>query len=264
MKLKRRILALTAGAALLGGIAVAATPVSSWAGTPSCGGNCVNIFSREFGTHTTPGYVVDDLRQGERTGQPIILFRAANYDPAEDWAVSFQGDVSDFYEAGLVSSALDLHYGCGYSLQTGTCSATVNPVTGRPFPDDYAFEIEYSPYGVESGLCAGVGATAAAGTPVALEPCGDSSKTVWVVDQADASNGSVNPALDEYVPLINGSDTNFSQPFVLTYPSDGYPTNMPRPQFTTQNITGFSNPGTGDPEGVEDNQLFGVTLGVLK
>ena len=33
-----------------------------------------------------------------------------------------------------------------------------------------------------------------------------------------------------YNAVITGSDTNFSHPFVLTYPSNGYPTDIPRPQ----------------------------------
>ena len=28
----------------------------------------------------------------------------------------------------------------------------------------------------------------------------------------------------DYVPVINGSDTNFSHPFVMTYPQNGHPT----------------------------------------
>ena len=52
------------------------------------------------------------LRQGEKVGQPIILFRTANYDPALDWTFSIQGTVADFFAAGLVSSAVALHYGC--------------------------------------------------------------------------------------------------------------------------------------------------------
>ena len=45
------------------------------------------------------------LRQGEKVGQPIILFRASNNDPAEDFTISQQGLVSDFFTAGLVSAA---------------------------------------------------------------------------------------------------------------------------------------------------------------
>ncbi len=43
---------------------------------------------------------MDVFRQGAKVGQPIILFRNSNSDPAEDFTVSFQGSVSDFY-AGM-------------------------------------------------------------------------------------------------------------------------------------------------------------------
>ena len=128
--------------------------------------------------------------------------------------------------------------------------------------NDWAFEIQYSPFGVQSGLCMGVASTAFSGEGVTLQPCGDSARTVWIIDQSDAS--SAHAALDEYVPLINGSDTNFSQPFVLTYPTNGFPTDKPRPQLTVTNLTGFSNPSTGDPEGVESLQMWGAVFGTLK
>ena len=80
---------------------------------------------------------------------------------------------------------------------------------------------------MESGYCVGVGSTAVDGTRVALEPCGASSKTIWVADSYDTIKGF-------FVPLINGSDTNFSHPYVLNYPGNGaYPTDNPRPQLTT-------------------------------
>jgi hypothetical protein len=139
---------------------------------------------------------------------------------------------------------VDLHYGGGATLGTGT------------FPDDAAFEIQYSPYGVDSGLCAGVATTAISGEGVTLQPCGVSAKTVWIVD-------SIDTVAHGYVPLINGSDTNFSQPFVLTYPSSGYPTDKPRPQLYVTNLTGFQGAG-GLPQGtVDSSQLFGADFGVL-
>ena len=55
---------------------------------------------------------MDVLRQGAKVGQPIILFRTSNTDPAEDFVPSFQGTTADFFAAGLVSSAVALHYGC--------------------------------------------------------------------------------------------------------------------------------------------------------
>ena len=69
---------------------------------------------------------------------------------------------------------------------------------------------------------------------------------MWIVDTYDSWNLFTNGG---FFPLINGSDTNFSQPFVLTYPAAGFPTDTPRPQLTvTLNLTGFSPNGHGGPE----------------
>jgi hypothetical protein len=113
---------------------------------------------------------------------------------------------------------------------------------------------------VDSGLCVGVPTTAGQGTKVTLESCGVSSKTVWIIDTADS------PATisHDYVPLINGSDTNFSHPYVLSYPLNGYPTDMPRPQLTTTALTGFTH-GPGPVIGtVINSQLWGADFGILK
>ena len=249
MSMKSKVIAAAATLTLVGGVSAVAA-FSAGAATPSCGGSCIDVFSREFGHHSTPNYVVDVLRQGATVGQPIILFRTSNSDPAEDFTVSFQGSTSDFFAAGLVSPAVALHYGC-----------TVGPfITCANGVDDPAFESEYAPYGVDSGLCVGVAATATQNEGVSLQPCGVSSKTVWIVD----TNDSPQTLNSDYVPLINGSDTNFSHPFVLTYPKNGFPTDKPRPQLLTQNLTGFSS-GFGSPIGsVQDNQLWGADFGILR
>jgi hypothetical protein len=243
MGLKSKVFAAAATLTLVGGVSTVGM-LSAAAATPSCGNTCIDIFSREFGTHRTPNFVLDVWRQGAKVGQPIILFRTSNTDPAEDINASFQGFVSDFFAAGLVSSAVNLHYGGG----------------AAGFPDDVAFELEYTPFGVGSGLCVGVASTAAQGTKVSLQPCGASSKTVWIVDTGDSA--TINRG---YVPLVNGSDTNFSHPFVLTYPKNGFPTDKPRPQLITQNLTGFTGnflvPVLGT---VNDNQLWGADFGVLR
>ena len=95
----------------------------------------------------------------------------------------------------------------------------------------------FTPFGVASGLCVGVAATAFQGEGVTLQPCGVSSKTVWIFDSLD--NTTASPA-----PLINGSNTNFSHPFVLTYPGNAFPTDKPRPQIVVTNLTGFQQPGS--------------------
>jgi hypothetical protein len=232
MSIKSKALAGFAALALASGLAAGLTAGTATAATPSCGTSCINVYPQEYAgtTNSAPQFVTDVYRQGEKTGQPVILFRGSNSDPAEDFSYAEQGLVSDFYAAGLVGSAVALHYGC----ETGTgdhefpsCAASV---------DDTAYELQYSPYGVDSGLCAGVGSTAVQGTKVALEPCGVSSKTVWI---EDTNPGDFSPS-GGYYAAINGSDTNFSHPFVLTYPAGAYPTDKPRAQLTVTNLTGFS------------------------
>ena len=201
--------------------------------------------------------------------------------------------MSDFFAAGLVSASTELHYGGGSTQANGAKTA-----------DDPAFEIEYAPYGVASGLCVGVGGTAAQGGKVSLQPCGVSSKTVWIADvglvpgtpnstvttihrtsrtaaptpftktrpvTTLGSPASINNYLTDdptalehgYAPAINGSNTNFSHPFVLTYSSTGQPTDMPRPQLYVSNLTGFSS-GAGPIVGtVNENQLWGAVYGEL-
>ncbi|HEU5390485.1 MAG TPA: hypothetical protein VFV73_31750 [Streptosporangiaceae bacterium] len=251
MSIKSKLLAGAAALALVGGVGTVGAMTAA-AATPSCGQNCIDIFSRAFGTHRTPNFVMDVLRQGAKVGQPIILFRTSNTDPAEDFVPSVQGTTADFYAAGLVSAAVALHYGCIPGGNFPNCG-----VTGV---DDPAWEFEYAPFGVDSGLCVGVAATATQGEGVTLQPCGVSAKTVWIEDD----NDSPATARTGYVPLINGSDTNFSHPFVLSYPGNGFPTDKPRPQLQVKNLTGFSH-GIGTPIGsVDDTQLWGADFGVLR
>ncbi len=258
MSIKSKGLAVAATLTLLGGVGAAGAlgAGTASAATPSCGGSCIDIFSHQFGTHRTPNYAVDVLRQGEKVGQPIILFRTANYDPALDWTVSFQGTTADFQAAGLVGAAVALHYGCIPTVNFPDCYGQTAVAVNDP-----AFEIEYAPYGVDSGLCLGVASTAVEEEGVTLQPCGVSAKTVWIADIFDSPSTLFNG----YIPLINGSDTNFSQPFVLTYPASGYPTDMPRPQLQVDNLSGESQGFPPGPElgTVNDNQLWGADFGVL-
>ena len=111
MSIKSKVFAAAATLTLVGGVGSVAA-LSAGAATPSCGHDCIDIFSREFGTHDHPNFVVDTLRQGAKVGQPVILFRTSNTDPAEDFTPAFQGLTSEFNAAGLVSNAVALHYGC--------------------------------------------------------------------------------------------------------------------------------------------------------
>jgi hypothetical protein len=267
MSIKSKVLAGAATLALVAGVGTAGvlSAGTASAATPSCGGACVNLFSYQFGTHKSPNFTADVFRQGEKSGQPIILFRTANSDPALDWTFSFTGTVADLFEAGLVSANTALHYGCIAGVNFTTCPFNI---AGSNFPSNkdsnlLAVENQYSPFGVDSGLCMGVAATAFQGEGVTLQPCGVSAKTVWILDTLDQSFTAA--WAHGYIPLINGSNTNFSQPFVLTYPASGFPTDKPRPQLEVTNLTGFSfHVGNLFGTGANGNQLWGATFGELK
>jgi hypothetical protein len=255
MSVKSKVFAATAALTLVGGVGAIST-MSASAATPSCGHSCIDLFNREFSSHTNPSFVQDVLKQGEKVGQPIILFRQSNSDPAEDFTVSYQGQVSDFYAAGLVSSSLDLHYGGGCEVyETPAPGPVTNPGTcDIYYPDDFAFEVEYSPLGVDSGLCVGTAATAGANTPVSLQPCGVTAKTVFVQD-IDNATGFV----DSYAPYISGSDTNFSNPYVLDYPHNSYPTDSPRAQLITNQLQLNAHHDI-----VQDTQEWSENFGILR
>jgi hypothetical protein len=296
MSIKSKVLATAATLALVGGVGTAGvlgTTATASAATPSCGPTCLDIFSQEFGHHFSPNFLLDVYQQRSHVGTKIILFRASNSDPAEDFRPEFQGTVLDFYEAGMVSAAFALHYGCvstatghtgdfydcfgettvqqGFTFATGAACTPASPNFTAPTPpatlgtcpavfNDPAFEIEYAPNGAFSGLCVGVASTATQEEHLTLQECGASSKTVWAVDLYDNAFDSF---ITGYAPLINGSDTNFSQPYVMTYPSSGYPTDMPRVPVETETLTGYS---TGFPPlvnypSIDDSQMWGADPG---
>ncbi len=248
MNLKSKVFAAAATLTLVAAPVTWTAATAANAATPSCGANCVDIFTRDFGTHFNPQFTVDVFHGTRAVGQPVILFRQSNSDGALDFNAELDGLTSDFYAAGLVSSAVALHYGC-----TGTINVPGGQIVcGPKAVDDPAFEIEYAPLGQDSGLCIGLALGAFSGEKVTLQPCGVSSRTVWIADL----NDSPSTITHGYVPVINGSDSNFSHPFVLTYPAGAYPTDL----------TGFSqgNVPLGTPIGnVNSNQLWGADFGIL-
>ncbi|HKB30044.1 MAG TPA: hypothetical protein VKD26_04335 [Streptosporangiaceae bacterium] len=270
MRIRNALVA--AAAAVVLPLAMFAVGGSAGAATPPCTPNfhnnsnnfldCLTPFNQEFGLN----YIWDVYHGQARVGQPVILFQNSTHDGAQDFSYYDAETVCDYYTAGaLVSAAVVLHYGGGKDCLGNS--------VGFSHPNDWAFEAEFTPYGVPTGLCVGVATTAARGTPVSLQPCGATAKTVWIIDWQESNclsfghhhgyhpntmpfngrhHGSFLPA--GYLPLINGSDTNFSHPFVLSYPSNGAaPWDRPRPQLMTTNLAIFSN-GT-----VFDSQMWGLT-----
>ena len=195
-------------------------PTAQTAATPSCGPSCVDFSSSVYGTSSNPAFVLADAPQRQTVGQPLTLARPSNVNAGEDFTFSFQGLVSDFIAAGLIAPGM------------------------APYASLDAYEIEYAPFGVDTGLCIGVGTTPANGSGVALEPCGVSAKTVWIID-------STNPITSSDAPLINGAtNSNFSDPQVLSTLLPGLPL------FTSTLHTSSGNT-------VLANQLWGAKMGVL-
>ena len=220
MSIKSKILAATAALTVVGGLGTAGA-LSANAATPSCGDSCINIFLHEFGTHRHPNFVLDVWRQTARVGQPIILFRTSNSDKAEDFTVSNQGTVADFFAAGLVSAAVNQHYG-----------------------SEMAAQIEFAPFGERTGLCSGLAATAFQNEGLTLQPCGIPGTTVWIIDTADS------PATASF-PIVNGSTTDFTHPFAMII--HGNVARKRFPQIKVQRLR-------GNPDNVRISQLWGANV----
>ena len=258
MSIKSKVLATVATLATVGGVGTAGvlgTEVAATAATSSCGQTCIDIFSDEFGNHASPNYILDVQGQG-RIGQPVILYSASDNNPGEDFRLALDGTVADLYAAHIVTAALALHYGCIPGVNFPDCFGQTKYAVNDP-----AFEIEYTPGGSYGGLCVGLASTAMQGEGVTLQECG-SSRTVWAVDQYDQP---VDFFFHGYAPAINGSDTNFSQPFVLTYPQSGIPTDMPSPQLQVDNLSGYTygSPPILNYPSIDDNQLWGGDFGPI-
>jgi hypothetical protein len=261
MSIKSKFLAAAATLTLVSGVGAAGVlgAGTANAATPSCGPTCINLYNQQFGR----AFYQDVFRQGNRVNQPIILFRSSDSDPALDFTTNLLADVSTpsclfGLEPGETTPS---HANCiggvvlpftpltvaalcaipGAGLGAGTCAR---------YASDPVWETQYAPYGVNSGLCVGV-AAAVSGEGVTLQPCGVSAKTWWISDNAHRyfHHGHF------YTPWVNAASTNFTQPLVLTYPVNGYPTDMPRPNLTVTTQTTFSS---GAPA---QNQMWGLCIG---
>jgi hypothetical protein len=208
-----------AAVTLTGGLGIAATSVAS-AATPDCGTSCTNLFTGLYG----PGFVPGVVGQGQNAGQPIILAPASSGNPGEDFQAVADGLVRDFIAVGIVSPGLSA------------------------YNDKTVFEFKYTPKGAFTGLCMGVGAVPGNNTPVALQFCGVSAKTVWIWNSDQPLTGGADAS------LINGAtDTSFSHPYTLTDLKPG----GSRQLFTWPLGTG------GIIQNKSANQLWAASVGAL-
>jgi hypothetical protein len=265
MSIKSKVLATAASLTMVGGVlavSTLATATAAKAETPSCGAFnffCVDLFSKQFGTHKDPGFIQDVYRQGNRVGQQIILFRISSSDPAEDFTTDDLVCTNATVPPRTVPPTTNpcptfTPYTVGY-LQAISGNTLFNPITAAQYANSFVVENEYAPFGVNSGLCAGIAATPFNGEGVTLQPCGFTARTLWIIN----SSNPIFSFIHGYTSLINGANQNFSHPYVLTYPANGYPTDLPRPQLNVHQIQTFSQ---GFPF-VVTQQLWGADFGTI-
>jgi hypothetical protein len=227
MSIKSKVRAAAAVLTLAVGLSAAgALPAS--AATPQCGAACVEVYSAKFATPTSLGFVETVFLGIPLRGVPTEVRRASSSNPAEDLIVPLGSPVlvSQFYAHGMVSAAVNAHFG-----------------------SEYAVQIEYAPYGKPTGLCTAVATTAYQDEGLSLQPCSAPGTTVWIIDAADS------PATyPPYFPIVNGSDTDFVHPFAMTIL--GNPADQLFTPIIMQHLIG--NPGN-----VPANQLWGDAHGTV-
>ena len=228
MSIKSKVLAAAAALAVIGGVSTAGT-LSASAATPGCsqnGNTCVQIFSKRFGTPASPGFVESVFLGLPFAGVPTILQRTSTSNPAGDIIIPAAGTVSQFYAKGMVSAAVNSHYGA-----------------------EKAVQVEYAPRGVPTGLCAAIAtATPYQDEGLTLQPCTTPGTTVFIIDTADS------PATAPvYFPIVLASTTNFVHPFTMTFPGQADPAHRLFPQIKVQHLM-------GNPANVPDDQLWGADI----
>ena len=226
MSIKSRVLAAAAVLTLAGGLSTAGTVAAS-AATPQCSAasqNCVEVYNMKYATPTSLGFAETVFLGIPVRGVPTVVRPASSSNPAEDLIIPLSGTVSHLYAQGMVSAAVDEHYG-----------------------SEHAVQIEYAPYGKPTSLCTAVATTAYQDEGLSLQPCSTPGTTVWIIDTADSP--ATAPA---YFPIVNGSDTDFAHPFAMSIL--GNPAHQPFTPIIMQHLTG--NPGS-----VPANQLWGAHFG---
>jgi hypothetical protein len=226
MSIKSKLCVVAAAMTVVGGGVVETLPAS--AATPSCGAGCISIFSRELGTYAQPGPVEDVLGGVAHVGQPVILKAPpSGSDPSQD-TMPHRRLVSEWYADGMVSAAVNAHYGSLFGVQ-----------------------IEYAPYGVLSGLCVALASVAHQNEGLTLQPCDVPSLTVWVLDYPDSV--ATAPA---WFPIVNASTTDFRRPFAMSLGHDEIASAHRLLQIRVRHLQFLTNEKT-----LPDSQLWGAHFG---
>jgi hypothetical protein len=228
MSIKSKVLTAAGVLTLASGLSGIGTVAAS-AATPQCGKGCVEVYSAKYATATSLGWVETVFRGIPVQGVPTEVRPASGSNPAEDLIIPTGAPVkvSTFYAQGMVSAAVNAHYG-----------------------SEPAVQIEYAPYGHPTGLCTAVAVTAYQNEALSLQPCSAPGTTVWIIDVNDSpATASQKPS---HFPIVNGSDTNFVHPFAMTIL--GNPAHHRYTPIILRHLI-------GNPTSVPANQLWGSAFG---
>ena len=228
MSIKTKVLAAAVVLTAAGGLSTAGTEAAN-AATPQCGGGCVEVYSAKYATATSLGWVETVLLGIPLRGVPTEVRPASGSNPAEDLIVPTGTPVPvwQFYAEGMVSTAVNAHYGT-----------------------ELAVQIEYAPYGHATGLCTAVAVTAYQNEALSLQPCSAPGTTVWIIDGHDSP--ATASQMPSHFPIVNGSDTDFVHPFAMTILGN------PAHQLFTPIILQHLR---GNPTDVPANELWGAAFG---
>jgi hypothetical protein len=182
ISIRSKVVTAAAALAIVAGLSATGTQTAN-AETRSCGPECIELSSVEFGT----GYIVDVVHNNAVIGAPVTLAAASRTNQGEDFGLENAGLVNDFILAGLISSGLGPRWG-----------------------NLYAFQFPYTPFGAATDLCLGLGAGTSVLTTVTLQLCSGNVRTLWIYDPLTAAQGGP-------VALISATTKgNFNHPVTLT------------------------------------------------
>jgi hypothetical protein len=176
-RVTRRIFAGRAACALAGGAVTAAVPAAG-AATTQCGSACTTWLPYQ----EAPDNVLNS--PGDTQGSIIDLAGKGDH-AGEDFKSLNEGTTTQFYQAGLIAAPL-----------------------AEEWPTYDMYEYEYTPDGQPTNLCIGTNGTATDSTGLILEPCGVYVDTLWLPLPDKAYGG--------FEPIVAGTDTNISAPYVMT------------------------------------------------
>jgi hypothetical protein len=166
-----------------------------------CGQVCFFMYSLRSGPSATMNaFIPSNDGTGGKVGRKINMQEAAAGTPDGDFEMSFMARVWQLCGA-------DVHDFFG--PQSYLCEHESNYSV---------FEAEWAPNGDSTGLCAGVAIPDKSGEQVTLRPCGATDRTLWIANRAAGSGRNCRGA-GNYCPWMNGSDSNFRAPYVLTMDS---------------------------------------------